>query len=101
MEQTLSNVKKLEQFVLKYGEDPFISQTITKMLGYKIQKYEEKLKKLNRAIKKFELKHQKNSSIFFQEFNKGELGDSMDFIEWASLYQMRNRLLEKKAALIR
>ena len=99
MEQTLTKVKNLEKFIKKYGEDAVISQTITKMLDYKIRQYDEEIKRMNRELSRFERKHKKESSAFFQEFKKGDLGDNMDFIEWASLYQMRNRLMEKKSEL--
>ena len=75
---------------------PRLSQ---KMLNYKIQKYDDEIKKLNRELKRFERKYEKNSSAFFKEFQEGRIGDDMDFIEWSSLYQMRNRLLEKKTVL--
>ena len=99
MAQTLLKVKYLERFIKKHGEDPFISQTISKMLTYKIQKYEEDIERLNKDLKRFERTYKKESSAFFKEFNEGKLGDNMDFIEWSSLYQMRNRLLEKKVEL--
>ncbi|HCX90040.1 MAG: hypothetical protein COW04_01610 [Deltaproteobacteria bacterium CG12_big_fil_rev_8_21_14_0_65_43_10] len=99
MEQTLSKVKNLEKFIQEHGEDSFISKTISKMLNYKIQKYEEEIKRLNKELKKFEQTYEKESSIFFKEFNGGLLGDEMDFVEWSSLYQMRNRLLERKNTL--
>ena len=99
MQQTLTKVKHLEKFIQKYGEDVVISQTITKMLEYKIKEYDEEINRLNKELKKFERKYKKESSVFFDEFNKGRLGDDMDFIEWSSLYQMRSRLIEKKAEL--
>ncbi len=37
MKRTLSKVKNLEKFIEKHGEDPFISQSISKMLDYKIK----------------------------------------------------------------
>ena len=99
MAQTLLKVKNLEKFIKKHGEDPFISQTISKMLTYKIQKYEEDIEGLNRELKKFEGIYKKESATFFKEFKAGKLGDDMDFIEWSSLYQMLHRLIEKKAEL--
>lgn len=99
MEQTLSKVKNLEKFIQKHGEDSFISKTISKMLSYKIQKYEEEIKRLNKELKKFEQTYKKESPVFFKEFNEGLLGDEMDFVEWSSLYQMCNRLLERKNTL--
>lgn len=99
MRQTLAKVKTLERFVKKYGEDRMISQTIAKMLDYKLQRYNEQLKRLDKDIKRFERVYGKDSSVFFKEFKEGKLADNMDFVEWSSLYQMRNNLLEKKREL--
>ncbi|MBE9575054.1 MAG: hypothetical protein IMF20_08015 [Proteobacteria bacterium] len=54
MEQTLSKVKNLEKFIQKHGEDAFISQTISKMLAYRVQEYKEEIKRLDKALRKFE-----------------------------------------------
>lgn len=99
MQQTLAKVKHLEKFIQKYGEDIVISQTINKMLEYKIGTYDEEIISLTKELKKFERKYKKESAFFFDEFNQGSLGDDMDFVEWASLYRMRNKLAEKKAGL--
>jgi hypothetical protein len=99
MDQTLLRVKSLEKFIQKHGEDAFISQTISKMLAYKVQKYKEQIKRLDKALRKFERTYEKESAVFFQEFVEGRLGDEMDFVEWSSLYQIRNSLLEKKNEL--
>lgn len=99
MQQTLAKVKNLEKFIQRHGDDFVISQTITKMLDYKIQKYDEEINRLNKDLKKFERKYKKESSVFFGDFSKGKFGDNIDFIEWASLYRMRNNLLKKKTEL--
>ena len=99
MKQTLLRVRSLEKFIQKHGEDAFISQTISKMLAYKVQKYKEQIKRLDKALRKFERTYEKESAVFFEEFVEGSLGDEMDFVEWSSLYQIRNSLLEKKNEL--
>ncbi len=99
MQQTLLKVKNLEKFIQKHGDDIFLSQTISKMVDYKIHKYNEEIKRLDKDLKKFERAYKKETSVFFKEFKEGRMGDNMDFIEWSSLYQMRNNLLEKKLEL--
>jgi hypothetical protein len=99
MEQTLLKVKHLEKFVEKHGEDAFVSQTISKMLAYKVQKYDKQIERLNRELRKFERTYKKKSHVFFEEFKAGGLGDEINFVEWSSLYQIYNRLLEKKREL--
>ena len=99
MEQTLIKVRNLEKFIQKHGDDPFVYQAISKMLDYKIQQYDKEIKRLDKDLESFEHTYHKGSSVFFKEFNEGIIGDAMDLIEWASLYQMRNSLIEKKAEL--
>ena len=99
MDQTLIKVKTLQKFIQKHGEDIFISQTISKMMNYKIKEYERKIKKLDKDLKRFERTYKKDSSAFFKEFRAGNAGDAVDLVEWASFYQMRNLLLDKKAEL--
>lgn len=99
MQQTLAKVKHLEKFIRKYGEDTVIFQTINKMLEYKIGTYDEEINRLNKELRKLERKYKKESSVFFNEFKQGSLGDDMDFLDWASLYRMKNKLAEKKAGL--
>ena len=52
MEQTLLKVKHLEKFVEKHGEDAFVSQTISKMLAYKVQQYGKQIDRLNKELRK-------------------------------------------------
>ena len=99
MNKTLAKVKNLEQFITKHGDDVLISRTISKILSYKIQQCDLEIRKLGRQLRRFERVHQMDSSDFFREFMEGNLGDNMDFVEWSSLYQMRQRLIEKKAEL--
>ncbi len=99
MQQTLSKVKTLEKFVQRHGDDALISNTISKILEYKIRGYEEQIERIAEDLGRFEQAYQKDSETFLGEFKDGLLGDNMDFIEWSSLYQMRKHLIEEKAEL--
>jgi len=94
MTQTLSQVKDLEKFIQKHGEDSFISQTISKMLSFKIRKYAKDIKRLDE-----EIIHKMKSAAFFKAFQEGKIGDDLDFIEWSSIYKMQKQLIEKEAEL--
>ncbi len=69
------------------------------MLDYNIQQYDKEVKRLEKDLRKFERAYKKESAAFYKKFKEGRVDDNMDFIEWASLYQMRNRLLDKKTEL--
>lgn len=36
------------------------------------------------------------SSVFFERFEKGEMGDDIDYMEWASPFQMYVRALASR-----
>jgi hypothetical protein len=99
MQPAIAKVKNLEKFIRKYGEDKLFSRSISKMFDYRIRKYSEEIKKMDVYLSRFEKTYKKKSSSFFREFSAGLLGDDLDFVEWASFYQMRERLIEKKAEL--
>lgn len=99
MNKTLSNVKNLEKFIEKHGDDLFISRTLAKILDYKIKNYETKIKELTKELKTFERTYKMKSSVFFKKFNEGKIGDNLDFIEWSSIYRMYMHLVEKKNLL--
>ncbi|MFB2934369.1 hypothetical protein ACE1B6_03745 [Aerosakkonemataceae cyanobacterium BLCC-F154] len=50
----------------------------------------EQIADLERFLKTFEQKYQMLSESFYQRFQAGELGDSIDFFEWSIYYEMRN-----------
>ncbi|NJP10884.1 MAG: hypothetical protein HC866_16555 [Leptolyngbyaceae cyanobacterium RU_5_1] len=45
---------------------------------------------LEQRLKSFEEKYHMLSEQFYQRFQSGELGDSMDFFEWNTYYEMWN-----------
>lgn len=65
-----------------------MAMTVKKLLETKMHEYEKELKELSRDLDEFERKYKMNSNEFYEKFEAGELGDAMDFVEWASLYDM-------------
>ena len=43
---------------------------------------------LEYRLKRFEEKYHMSSDDFYQKFQSGELGDSIDFFEWNTYYEM-------------
>jgi hypothetical protein len=92
MAETMEKIRILEEFLHKHGDDAYISNTLTKMLEYKIQQFDQDIVELEGDLREFEKTYAMSSSEFFAKFQKGILGDDMDFVEWASLYQMRQNV---------
>lgn len=77
-------VQSLVQVILSLSdaEREYLEQEISKYsLTPKIAKIEQKLQD-------FEQKYQMQSEEFYRRFQAGELGDSMDFFEWNTYYEM-------------
>lgn len=77
-------VQSLAQVILSLSdaEREYLEQEVRKhSLTSKIAKIEQK-------IQDFEQKYQMQSEYFYQRFQAGELGDSMDFLEWNTYYEM-------------
>lgn len=100
MQATIGKIKALENFLNKHGDDAYIFNTLAKMLDFKIQQYEKDIASLQEELRTFEKKYTMTSAEFFAKFQKGGLGDAMDFVEWSALYQMHRKFLEKKAELV-
>jgi hypothetical protein len=60
----------------------------TKTVSY--QDASQQIMDLERRLKFFEEKYHMPSDDFYQRFKSGELGDSMDFFEWNTYYEMWN-----------
>ena len=58
-----------------------------------------RLARYERDLREFEERYSMDSATFYRRFEAGELGDAMDFCEWAGLYELRQDLLEKSRRL--
>lgn len=97
--QALSNIRILERYVKKNKNDKIVEGTINKIIHFKIDKYKKELKTLEDDLEVFEKKYKMETKKFFEDFEKGELGDNIDFVEWSSLYKIYQRITERKNIL--
>lgn len=79
-------VESLAQVILS------LSQEERQLLERELQKPSdsEQIGDLKHRLKQFEEKYQMPSQQFYQRFQAGELGDSIDFFEWNSYFEMLN-----------
>ena len=55
-------------------------------------KYKKNIEAYNKDLQKFELQYGMRSSVFYEKFENGQLGDDMDYFEWAGLIELRDSL---------
>ena len=99
----LKKVKGLED-LLRYGaEDNVVVQavdvTVTKLLYHEKNKSIKDRYRFRRKLKMFEKKYHMKSDNFHERFEKGTVGDKMDYMEWDALYDMNKRVEERLAVL--
>ena len=79
-------VESLAQIILS------LSNEERQLLENKIQEssISQKIADLEGFLKNFEEKYNMPSKHFYQHFQSGELGDSIDLFEWNTYYEMWN-----------
>lgn len=79
-------VESLAQIILS------LSQEERQLLETEVQKASipQEIIDLEKRLKGFEEKYHMPSEHFYQRFQAGELGDSMDFFEWNTYFEMLN-----------
>ena len=50
------------------------------------------LEELAESLAALERRYRMPSATFYESYQKGELGDDLDFVEWASLYELATRV---------
>ena len=90
MASTLEKIRRLEQYlsVSSSAVDPVLDMTVDKLLLREVAHTKELKERLQKELSEFERKHKMESGEFYRQYNSGELGDYMDFIEWAATVEM-------------
>lgn len=101
MSIVLEKVRQLEHYIeVSNGQvDPVLESTISKLLGRERQRHLDKLVGLQAQIAEFEAQYQLSSDSFYLRFERGELGDAMDCIEWSATLEMIARLKRQVESL--
>jgi hypothetical protein len=91
----ISKIKILEELARLGVDDEVFINAIHKLTQYKVDEFQRDLEDIQGNLKKFEEKYGFESKEFIERFESGEMGDKIDFIEWASLYDMQQRVKER------
>jgi len=101
MTTTLEKVKRLEQYLVISGSniDPVLDMSIDKLLVRELTRILGVKTRLFNQISEFEKLYSMTHADFYQCYKRGEMGDDMDFIEWAATIEMLTHV-EKKLELL-
>jgi len=76
-----------------------VERTLDKLFSYEAQTCRQQLAQLRADLAEFEARYRMDSDHFFARFQTGEMGDDMDYTEWASLFQMAQKLQQRLRVL--
>jgi|Deesub1362B_J571_1020462.scaffolds.fasta_scaffold02217_2 hypothetical protein len=94
-QKALEKLDVLEQ-ILKLGlGDEFLYRALDKLVVYELMKDQEHLRILSHDLAELESKYGLSSEEFFERFQKGQMADTADFMEWNALYKMYCRLQQR------
>ncbi len=65
---------------------------VDKLITIEQERTQRELTDLNARLRAFETSFRLSSDEFYRRYEAGELGDSAEFMEWASFYDMRAAL---------
>ncbi|MCD6552667.1 MAG: hypothetical protein J7M16_01500 [Anaerolineae bacterium] len=99
---TLSKIKRLEEYLsLTSGkpETKVWDLALDKLLAREIARLKADMTRLEAELAEFERRYGQTSAEFYAQFERGELGDSADFMEWSATYEMVQNLRARLAVL--
>ncbi len=91
MSTVLSKVRRLEEYMVSTDAsslDRVLKLSIDKLLDRETSRLISQKSRLEQQLADFEQKYSLNSDEFYEKFERGELGDVMDFVEWSATYEM-------------
>ena len=102
MSTVLSKVKRLEEYVPSTNAsslDRVLELTIDKLFDRETSRLISQKARLEQQLADFERRYYLNSEEFYEKFERGEMGDVMDFIEWSATYEMAANLRHRLSIL--
>jgi hypothetical protein len=101
MAAILEKVRRLKNYLeWRGGEaDAVVEMTINKILQRERDQMQVQMNRLQQQLAMFEQQYGWATPAFYDRFERGELGDDMDFIEWSATWEMIQKL-QKGLALI-
>ena len=98
---TLKKLRCLEAYLAadSTAADAVLDSSLTKLLAREQLRMQRLVQRLREELSQFEAAHRLLSEEFYTKYCQGELGDAMDFIEWAATVEMLADA-EKRLALL-
>lgn len=87
--------QKLDMLKEVHADEIELDQVLEKLLSVALDRQRQRLKRYEAELSEFETRYGMDSASFYERFEAGELGDAMDFCEWAGVFRLRQDLRGK------
>ena len=84
----LGKLHILETLYRSGYQSEVIERAIDKLIALEQDRVRHELTELKTRLKAFEAQYLMSSEQFYRRYERGELGDSADFVEWSSFCDM-------------
>jgi hypothetical protein len=95
-QKTLNRLQHLEALYRRGYRSDLVDQSLDKIIALEKATAHRELAELQHRLQAFEARYQLSSEEFYRQFRLGELGDSVDYLEWGVFFEMwrsvKNRL---------
>jgi hypothetical protein len=91
----MDTLYKLEVLKDAYSGEAELDLILGKLLDVVLSQHRLRLERYEQDLREFEERYGMESATFYRRFEAGELGDAMDFFEWAGLYELCQDIIEK------
>ena len=98
MEGNILTAERLQALAELYQQgqsSDLMDRTLEKLLRHEAELCQAQLSQLQADLAEFEGQYNLSSAEFYRQFQAGQTGDDMDFVEWASLVQMADNLAKR------
>jgi len=97
---TAQRLHILSQIYEEGQASELMDRTLEKLFTYEAEQCQRQLAQLESDLANFETKYNMSSDDFYQQFQAGQTDDRLDYVEWASLIQMRHNLKKRLELLL-
>ena len=94
-DQIVQRLDRLAQLFQMGQASDLMAQTLDKLFAHETQQSLHELEQLQADLAEFEQQYDMTSTEFYRKYQAGETDDRMDYVEWASLVQMAERLQQR------
>ncbi len=98
---TLEKVRRLEAYIAADSAtvDQVLDMSVDKLLAREVERMRQVRDRLAAQLAEFEAQYGLDSTEFCARYERGEMGDAMDLIEWSATVNMLANI-EKRLALL-